>query len=268
MIEVNITSDQISRVREWYDFKKLKNSYTNGSKQDYGALGEIIVMDYFDIPKERYRGTKDYDLLWSDGRKIDVKTKSVNSKPKADYYAGIPKQSLHQKNDGYIFVRVKEDMTKAWILGFISSDKLWKYGNRFSKGDIDPMFLDYKFKEDFLMVFISQLETLDKKIQSSEINKDFFESKNFTVQEESENAIIMGVAEIVYNRGKITASPFYDKINKEFYLVEQIMNVPKEKDNKNIIRKITHKYLIENLTDWNNFIRIKTISDIKKKPPV
>jgi hypothetical protein len=47
MIEIEITEEQRKRAKELYEFNVLKGSVTKGKGNEVGALGEVIVLDYF-----------------------------------------------------------------------------------------------------------------------------------------------------------------------------------------------------------------------------
>jgi hypothetical protein len=47
MIIVPITNEQRARANELYDFKVLNNSITSGKSNIYGAIGEIVVYDFY-----------------------------------------------------------------------------------------------------------------------------------------------------------------------------------------------------------------------------
>ena len=74
MIKIIPTQEQIERAQELFDFKVLNNSITKGDGNLAGALGEVIVCDYYNGEQ---KNTYDYDLILK-GKKIDVKTKRQN----------------------------------------------------------------------------------------------------------------------------------------------------------------------------------------------
>ena len=47
MIKIKISDAQRARAKELYEFNVLKGSVTKGEGNEVGALGEIIVMDYY-----------------------------------------------------------------------------------------------------------------------------------------------------------------------------------------------------------------------------
>ena len=78
MIILDIKQNQIDEAQNLYTFKNLKGSITNGQSNIYGALGEVIVYDYFKDKKFNIikQNTYDYDLIIN-GYKVDVKTKKL-----------------------------------------------------------------------------------------------------------------------------------------------------------------------------------------------
>jgi len=172
--EVKITPEQIKRSKKLYNFSKIKNSFTEGKSQIYGALGEIIVLDFLGLNEtDNYIGTKDADLLIN-GVKIDVKTKKVSGIPQLHYYNSISIHSLHQKCDQYYFVRILKDMTTAWICGKISKKDFMTHGKYFLAGELDPSSSGFKFKEDCMNLEIKLCEVLEAPLNCLSLLDEFF----------------------------------------------------------------------------------------------
>jgi len=152
--ELKINEDQRVRANELYSFANIRNSFTKGKSQLYGALGEIVIIDYLNLPEKNYIGSKDYDILYNDLR-IDVKTKKVNSIPKGIYFNSIAVNSLVQDCDAYIFVRVNKEMTMAWLCGFITKKEFMTNGVFYNKGDVDPFKSSFSFKESCMNLDIN-----------------------------------------------------------------------------------------------------------------
>jgi hypothetical protein len=159
MIEVKLTKDIIDRAK-----KKaaavgvLQGSITGGLSNVVGAIGEVIVGDAMGANEVN---TFNYDLV-KDGNRIDVKTKRCNTKPFPNYDCSVASHGLQQDCDTYVFVRIKIDMTRAWILGEISKGKFLQQSVRYSKGDVDPS-NGFVFKADCYNIPISKLEDIDVK---------------------------------------------------------------------------------------------------------
>lgn len=173
MIELNITEQQIERAKEYYDFYNIKNSFTKGKSQLWGALGEILIIDYYNIPECNVHQKKDYDVLY-DNRKVDVKTKVCTSKPSDNFFCSVSLTSFHQQCDDYLFVRILKDKSKAWICGWIDRESFYTKGQFFLKDKLDPTSNQgFRFKEDCMNVPIYELNT----VIAGNIDKKYFESK-------------------------------------------------------------------------------------------
>ena len=158
MVELIITDDQISRAKDLFDFDNLNGSITKGKSQIYGALGEIIVCDYyeqFDQLDVKHKNTYDYDLIIND-LKVDVKTKRTTVTPKPHYYCSVSDFNTKQKCDAYIFVRVKEDFSCAWILGSKTKENFYRQSTFKQKGEPDGP--RWTFKDDCYNIEISKLK--------------------------------------------------------------------------------------------------------------
>ena len=138
MIILDIKQKQIDEAQNLYKFKNLKGSITNGQSNIYGALGEVIVYDYFKDKKYNIikQNTYDYDLIIN-GYKVDVKTKKTSVTPLSHYLCSISDFNTKQKCDYYFFLRVKIDFTKSYLLGYISKKDFYQYSFFKYKGDID-----------------------------------------------------------------------------------------------------------------------------------
>ncbi len=81
--------------------------------------------------------TYDYDLVSDCGKRIDVKTKRTNYKPRDYYDCSIAAYNTKQKCDSYVFVRVLNDFSRAWILGEKGKSDYFKEARFLKKGQID-----------------------------------------------------------------------------------------------------------------------------------
>ena len=136
MIKIIPTQEQIERAQELFDFKVLNNSITKGDGNLAGALGEVIVCDYYNGEQ---KNTYDYDLILK-GKKIDVKTKRQNQDiiPKPTWVAAVSNYNTHQDCDYYCFVGMGYDLSVAYIFGFMQKDNFYKQSIFGKKGEIDP----------------------------------------------------------------------------------------------------------------------------------
>lgn len=157
MIKINITKEMIEECKEKAnEIGKLKNSITQGEGNLSGILGEYITHQY--LPNSIWKNTYDYDLI-EDDKKIDVKTKRCGSHPRTFYECSIAETSLHQNCDEYIFVRVLNDMSKAWLLGRMNRKKYFDKAIYMKKGDIDTS-NNYTVKANCYNLQIKELEEI------------------------------------------------------------------------------------------------------------
>ena len=158
--EIQINSDYMSRAREKASSVGiLQGSITGGMSNVVGAIGEIIVADSI---KAEEINTYDYDLV-KDGKRIDVKTKRCNTKPRLNYDCSVALHGTKQNCDMYVFVRILCDMSKAWILGSISKADFYKKATLYRKGDIDED-NGFVFKADCYNLRIDKLSPIHERI--------------------------------------------------------------------------------------------------------
>ena len=135
MIEIDITKDMIEQCKaKAQDIGRLKNSITEGQGNLAGIVGEYVTHQH--LKDSEWQNTYDYDLI-ENNKKIDVKTKRCSSKPRDNYDCSVAETSLHQGPDEYIFVRILNDLSKAWILGRMGRDAFFKKAKHMKKGQVD-----------------------------------------------------------------------------------------------------------------------------------
>lgn len=158
MIEVLISDDIKQKAKKKaQELGNLNNSITKGDGNISGFIGEFIAAE---IMNGDVHNTFDYDVVLKDGTKIDVKTKRTTVKPKDFYECSVAQYNTNQKCDGYAFVRVKNDLSVGWFLGYLSKDRYFKIAKRLKKGDIDPS-NNFVVKADCYNVKISELNIGD-----------------------------------------------------------------------------------------------------------
>ena len=137
----------------------LKGSIKKGGGNVYGFVGEILAAQHLGAMIEN---TYDYDVMTASGLKYDVKTKSCTSEPKPEYACSVASYNTKQNCDFYLFTRVKQDLSYAWLLGYIAKEDFYKKAKFCKKGDRDP---DSKqgwcFRADCFNLYIDQLTPLD-----------------------------------------------------------------------------------------------------------
>lgn len=136
----------------------LQGSITQGAGSPAGALGEIIVRDFLGY---KQINTSHYDLCTDKGVRIDVKTKRCTSPPKPFYECSITAHGTKQECDEYIFVRVLNNLQRAWILGSIAKDEYFSKAVRYKKGDKDES-NNFTFKSDCYNLAIEELWPIQK----------------------------------------------------------------------------------------------------------
>lgn len=159
MIEITPTDKQIKEARlSAGGTVGLQGSITRGAGSPAGALGEIIVRDLLGY---RQINTADYDLYTDQGIRIDVKTKRCTSAPRPFYECSITAHGKDQKCDEYIFLRVLNNLRKAWVLGRIPKDEYFAKAKRHNRGDKDVS-NNFIFKSDCYNLPISELWKIEQ----------------------------------------------------------------------------------------------------------
>jgi hypothetical protein len=144
IVTINITEDQRQRARERDPGRALNHSFTNGAGNLVGALGEVIVHDYyqpsFKFPDKTHY---DYDLLHYSGKKIDVKSKKItfNYKPMGDFKVSVSTKGLgiNQQCDVYIFTFIHESLQTGYIVGCYQKSKFLEDSYFKKKGELDDI---------------------------------------------------------------------------------------------------------------------------------
>jgi hypothetical protein len=165
MINVAITKEIIE-----YAEKKLNKIQSNsniglskfGSEKHrilVGYIGEKIIMNYLSLKEDV--DDFNFDLLSKKNKRLEVKTITCKFKPKEDYWCTVNSHDLngvHKQNaDYYVFLRIMNDFSKGWILGWISCDEFFEKGTFVSKGtDFD------KFKFEKANATILPIKELNK----------------------------------------------------------------------------------------------------------
>lgn len=154
MIEVTITPEMIKEAKEKAkDLGTLKNSITDGDGNVAGFLGELVVAQ---ATGAKVSNTRDYDVIRSDGKTADVKTKRCGSKPEPRFDCSVADFNTRQKCDYYIFVRVLKDFSKAWIVGELPKTEYFEKAVFIQQGQYDPS-NKWRCKADCYNVPISKL---------------------------------------------------------------------------------------------------------------
>ena len=147
MVSLKITKEQIKRAEKLYPFKSLRGSITKGKSNIYGALGEILVYDFFNSKgfKVDFNSTYDYDLIIN-GYKVDVKTKRGKTIPEPHHLASISSYNTKQECDVYMFTKILENYSTGYIVGYKSKSNFFKQAKFNKKGEAD--WNGWKFRAD------------------------------------------------------------------------------------------------------------------------
>lgn len=142
----------------------LNNSITHGQGTLAGCIGEIAVRDYIislGISAEIV-GNYDYDILTSNNKKIEVKTKRCASIPKPHYECSVANFNDNQGCDFYFFTRVSNEF--VYLLGYISKSDFVLKSTQKKSGDVDSNILpngkNFQFHADCRNLFIYDLNKL------------------------------------------------------------------------------------------------------------
>lgn len=100
-----------------------------------GYIGEQMVMNFLNIQKDD--DDFNYDLNFF-GKRLEVKTISCKFKPYPHYLCTVNSHNLQgihkQTADYYVFLRILNDQSKGWILGFIPCEEFFQKGKFVEKG--------------------------------------------------------------------------------------------------------------------------------------
>ena len=159
MVEVKI-KPQIKKaaLKEASELGALRQSITGGAGNWAGFVGERIVAEYLGVKKAN---TYEYDLVTKKEKTYDVKTKRCKFKPLDTYTVSVCALNTKQKCDDYIFVRVDNELTTAWILGYMPKDEFYEKAKLCKKGELDPdSNCNWRFKEDCYNMYIKDLKPI------------------------------------------------------------------------------------------------------------
>ncbi len=141
MIEIIVTEKQRESAQQRlskFHFDRGRGLSMFGSEKDrtlFGYLGEQIVLDYLGITSSQE--TFEYDLIYR-AKRLEVKTISCKFKPLNHYLCTVNSYDLsgihQQEADYYVFVRIINDKSKAWILGYIACKEFFRLGTFVPKG--------------------------------------------------------------------------------------------------------------------------------------
>jgi hypothetical protein len=157
--ELKVDPRFITEAREWASSSRiLDHSITDGRGSAHGHLGEHLI--HIRLPGSDWTPTYDYDLV-VEGHTVDVKTQRCASQPQPHFMCNIPAYQSHQRCEYYVFVRMLEDMSRAWLVGGIRKERFFELSEFRRAGEVSPQRIDgWTFKEDCYNVAISKLGRL------------------------------------------------------------------------------------------------------------
>ena len=144
---MRVSGEQVERAQQLYTFTALNNSIMGGGSDLYGAIGEIVFADHY--PEWTKEESYNHDFRSPTGRTVDVKAKLTTVTPRSHYNASVAVHSRHQTPDYLFFVRVLDDHSTAWLLGWIPRDEFYQQATFNRKDEVDPTSPHgWKFQED------------------------------------------------------------------------------------------------------------------------
>jgi hypothetical protein len=175
MIVVKPTGDQRRQARaEARAMGALNNSFTKGEGNEIGMMGEILIYEM--LGGDRVGSTTfSYDIILSNGIKIDVKTTKAAGVPEPHYVARVygseaAKENLCTKCDVYYFVRCNKAMTLATIVGWMPAREFIEAATFSPRGSIDPNDGKLSYSDEYTLP-ISQVNPPSVKLTKKRVGK-------------------------------------------------------------------------------------------------
>ena len=158
MKEINVSEEQLERAKTLYEFKVLNNSISKGKGNLIGAIGEIVVFDYYTNKGKNVIHAQNfqYDLI-IENYKIECKTLASNVTPKDYYNCHLSTFNDKQDCDYYCFLHALNDFSKVWIKGMLSKHEVNQLKTFKKKGELDGKFA---FKENTWVIKNYQLKKI------------------------------------------------------------------------------------------------------------
>lgn len=138
MITLHTTPEQVREALDLYEFGVLRDSFTKGKGNVYGALGEIVTRDLFVSKGHTVELVQEYEYdLIVDGCKVDVKTKRTSVTPEQHFNASVCAKNTRQSCDVYLFTRVLDDLSTCFLLGWMTRAEFFTRSFFLCKGEKD-----------------------------------------------------------------------------------------------------------------------------------
>jgi len=160
IVTVNITqeiyNEAYQRNQKYLEiFGNNGTHRTNKSRQRMtGYLAEACIRSKYAVLQ--YSESTDVDFTVG-AMSIDSKAQGCNSKPLEYYSATLYEEQKNRKADYYIFSRVKNDFSEAWICGIISKMKFFELAKLVPAGTSNNNFV---YDQSRYEIQYSQLENI------------------------------------------------------------------------------------------------------------
>lgn len=159
MKQFSVTNQALERVKQRASkLPLLNNSIRNGEGSIVAYIGEEVVKK---VLNGKIEDTYDYDVIYNNDIKVDVKTKERTVAPRENYNCTVADFNTRQDCDEYAFVSVLNDHSKAWYLGKISKTEFYQKAKFYRKGELDPdspPSKNFYFRADCYNIPISELK--------------------------------------------------------------------------------------------------------------
>ena len=135
----------------------LPGSYMRGLGNLTGCLGEIAVNAY--LPRSRYVGNDifTHDIVYKK-QKVEVKSKTCSGQPKPQFNAFVNcKEDKIHENDVFFFTRVRRDLARVYLVGWLSTPTLLDEATYRKVGEVDEE--GFIFKSNGYQILISELNS-------------------------------------------------------------------------------------------------------------
>ena len=135
----------------------LPGSYMRGLGNLTGCLGEIAVNAY--LPRSRYVGNDifTHDIVYKN-QKVEVKSKTCSGQPKPQFNAFVNcKEDKIHENDVFFFTRVRRDLARVYLVGWLSTPTLLDEATYRKVGEVDEE--GFIFKSNGYQILISELNS-------------------------------------------------------------------------------------------------------------
>lgn len=165
MIEIAVSDEIRALARSMAkphekQYASNKDSIRSGAGHYYAKIGEILVAKQFGW---QHADNYNTDCITPDGRKVEVKVKQRNVKPRGNYLASVAAANTRQRCDDYLFCSTIKDHT-CYIIGIIPKVEFLVRATFRKEGEYDPDSppgQDWYFKADCYNLPYDQLKQIN-----------------------------------------------------------------------------------------------------------